>query len=84
MTVNGIQLTKETILKTRLWFVQNDLNCIRGAVKGEFRVNNLKEYNEWRMRKAIQRLVGNDRPSLAFLQRALYIQTGECVPIFGP
>lgn len=83
MTVNGIVITPETILATREWYAANARACIDGATKGEFHVNDLAKYVEWHEQRAADSLRGDNDGSLAFMQRALYVQTGVCVAILS-
>jgi len=84
MTVNGIEITMKTILATREHFAEIHESCIKDAITGVTRVNNVDEYIA-RETEAIDRVrAGNADYTLTFAQRALWIQTGECIPILGP
>ena len=83
MTVNGIVITPETILATREWYAANARACINGATTGKFRVNDLAEFVEWHGQMALDYLRGDNDGALAFMQRALYMQTGVSVAILS-
>lgn len=78
---NGVELTEETIIKTREWFAQNCLDCIEEAESGEVSVNDLDEYRKWRLQSREDDLSGKNDHTVTFLQRAYFIQTGECVAL---
>ena len=81
--INGKELgiTGCTILATRNWYADNAQGCIDEAVSGEVRVNDLATYIEWRKSHILASLIGLSDHTVAFLQMAVYIQTGECVPL---
>ncbi len=70
--------TKETIIKTRQWFADNSLACIDEVKSGKVRVNNPDSYFAERLQNAKDSLDGKHDHTLAFKQRAHFIQTGEC------
>lgn len=76
-------LTQETIQETRKWFADNAEDCINGAMAGEFFVNDISAYVDWQRRRITQSLSGEWDHTFTFLQRALYIQTGVCVPLLS-
>lgn len=78
---NGVELTEETILKTRKWFHDNSIACIEEAKSGKVFVNDPESYFEWRNEEAKEYMEGKHDHIVAFLQRAYYIQTGECVAL---
>lgn len=82
-TVNGVQLTAETIYATRRWFANKAIGCALSAQLGEHHVNDLGRYVAWREEAAVSSLDGAGDHTLAFIQRAYFIQTGECVPILS-
>lgn len=81
ITVNGITITNETIMKTRSHFINNCNACILGACSCEFRVNDLMKYIEWQKRYISSIVKGESDHTLTFLQRALWLQTGEMAAI---
>lgn len=72
--------SKEAVLKARRWFYMNHLNCVKGAISGEYKVNDLPSYVQWQKKSAIDVITGKSN-SLTLLQKAWYIQTGECVAL---
>lgn len=78
---NGLQLTEESILKTRNWFHDNSLACIEEVKSGKVYVNDQEYYFNWRKEEAKEYLEGKSDHTLTFLQRAYYIQTGESVAL---
>ncbi len=80
---NGMSLTDETIQKTRKWFSDNAIACIEEAKSGKVYVNNLESYINLEEQLARDYIEGKNDHVLAFLQRAYFIQTGECVPLIA-
>lgn len=78
---NGVELTEESIQKTRKWFSDNAMACIEEAKNGKFYVNNLEDYTKWEEKSAKEYMEGKHDHVLAFLQRAYFIQTGESVAL---
>ncbi len=85
-----VTLTAETIAATRRWYADNCAACIAEArlyVETEgregVRVNDLQSYVAWREQSAADDLAGKGDSSFAFLQRAVEIQTGQCVPMLA-
>ena len=83
MTVNNIISAPETILATRQWFADNARACIDSATTGEFHVNDLDKWVATLNHEIMASLRGENDHTLAFMQRALYIQTGECVALLS-
>lgn len=83
MIVNGIEITEETIRKTREHFAELSQAAIRAAESGEDNVNDLPAYVLWHSKMASDSLAGKGDHTLTFMQRALWIQTGECPPMLG-
>lgn len=83
MRVNNVEITEETILKTRQYFIDNCRACIDDAVSGETRVNNLKDYIQWEEDRISRLQEGMSDHTLTFVQAALWIQTGECIAILA-
>lgn len=83
MLVNGINITTETIERTRNHFVENCKSCIAGSINGEFKVNDLNKYVDWQEKQIKIFLAGKNDHTLTFLQRALWIQTGKMVAILS-
>ena len=80
---NGVELTEETIIKTRKWFAQNCLDCIKEAESGKAYINDLEAYRKWRLEERENDLNGKNDKTFTFLQRAYFVQTGESVPMFS-
>lgn len=79
-------LTKDTIVKTREWFIQNELGCIAEVESGEVYLN--PEYGFDRYKgdclSNIEKIKqGEWDHSLTFVQRAYYIQSGKSVGLLG-
>jgi hypothetical protein len=79
----GVELTAETIQRTRQWFADNAQACIDGAESGRTQVNDLGRYVAWRRQCIADSLAGKGDHTFAFLQRAHFIQTGESVPLLA-
>lgn len=78
-----VEITEESIQKTRQWFADNAQACIDQAREGVFKVNDLPRYVEWHAERMRDSLAGKGDHTLTFIQRALYIQTGESVPMLS-
>ena len=83
MTVNGVAITPETILATREHFAQIDRDCIEEAVSGAQRVNDLQSYVAWREQSIADGMAGKYDHTVTFMQRALWLQTGDCPALLG-
>lgn len=83
MRVNGIAITHETILKTREHFADNARACINDVRSGTLRPNNPERYIAEEQSLIADILDGKSDHTLTFVQRALWIQTGECPPLLG-
>lgn len=77
----SIKLTQASIQAARQWFADNALTCIAEVESGAVRVNDPQAYFASRRQQHADALAGKYDHSLAFLQRAHYIQTGQCVPL---
>lgn len=73
-----IQLTQETVVRTRQWFADNARECVVAATEGEFHVNDLPRYARDQEASAVAFLAGERDHTFTFWQRAVYLQTGEC------
>lgn len=79
-------LTECTIIKTRDWFIQNELGCIAEVESGEVYLN--PEYGFEKYKGDCLSNIENIKQgewdhSLTFLQRAYYIQSGKSAGILG-
>jgi hypothetical protein len=77
----GVELTAESIQKTREWFADNAQGCIDEVINGEVEVNDIESYIQWRKESINEALKGGYDHTLSFLQRAHTIQTGECIAL---
>lgn len=77
----GVELTEETIQKTRKWFADNAQACIDEVRSGEVKVNDPEAYFAWREESIKDAIECRNDNTLTFLQRAHYIQTGDCIAL---
>lgn len=79
-----MKLTNETIQVTRQWFADNSQACIDEVMSGDIvlpsHVNKVDYFASCRVR-AVEHLSGKWDHTFTFLQRAHFIQTGECVAL---
>ncbi|GAV11315.1 hypothetical protein [Paenibacillus sp. NAIST15-1] len=78
---NGVELTDESIQKTRKWFADNAIACIEEVKSGKQNVNDSEAYFSWRNDQAREYKEGHSDHTLTFLQRAYFIQSGECIAL---
>jgi hypothetical protein len=78
-----IKLTPETILATRKFYVDNAQECIDEVLDGLVQVNDTAKYIKDMQKRKLQALNGEFDGTLAFRQKAVYIQTGEEFPLMG-
>lgn len=94
MKFNGVEITQETIVRTRRYFADNCTLCAASAVEydsipkdqlqeGKFFVNDLAGYIADRQAVALDFIEGKNDNSFTFWQRAHWLQTGECVALFS-
>lgn len=94
MKFNGVEITQETIVRTRQHFADLCHSCIASAIEygsipkyqlpeGNFFVNDLLRYKIRENQKALDFIEGKNDNSFTFWQRAHWIQTGECVALFS-
>lgn len=76
----GVNLTDETIQRTREHFIDIHRRCIEEAQSGQTRVNDLASYVAWQ-EDCIADMADKEQFSVTFLQRAHWLQTGECVAL---
>lgn len=81
MRFNDTEITQETIIQTRKHFADLSQKCIDKAISGEFRVNNLQSYIELQHASIEYALLGKNDYTFTFMQRAYWLQTGECVAL---
>lgn len=82
-TFNGVELTEESIQKTRKWFADNCMACIEEVKNGKSRVNDPDEYFAYEEQSASEYMEGKNDHIIAFLQRAYFIQTGKSVALLS-
>lgn len=80
---NGVELTQETITTTRQWFADNCQACINDAISGAQKVNDLVYYVNKKTEHKADALSGKWDHTFSFLQRAHFVQTGECVALLN-
>ena len=80
---NNVELTEETILKTREYFYNVCIECVNGAINSEFYVNNVDNYIQFKKENAESYINGEFDHILSFLQKAYHIQTGKNVPLLN-
>lgn len=78
-----VQLTEDTINKTCQWYADNTQGCIDEVLSCEVKVNNQTEYITTKEALKEVYLSRDFEIGLWFYQKALYIQTGESVPMFN-
>lgn len=78
-----VTLTRETIDKTWQWYIDNARDCINEVLSGEVKVNNVKRYIDWNLDQIEMFQNRKCNIWLGFIQRAVYIQTGESIPLMG-
>lgn len=75
------KLTEASIQAARQWYADNAQACIDEVASGAVRVNDVQSYYTWCRQRAEDALAGLYDHTLAFLQRAHYIQTSECIAL---
>lgn len=84
MTFNGVTLTDATVQATRQWFADNCDACLREVEDGTVKLAShypLEAYRQQMAKHKNQALAGEWDHTLAFRQRAYFIQTGESVAL---
>lgn len=76
-------ITNETLIKTRQWFADNTDNCIADVKSGKMLVNDPEKYFSRQTQNKKDFLNGVYDHGFAFVQRATFIETGECKPLFS-
>jgi hypothetical protein len=76
---NGLILSVQTLQATDLHFAEIQQACIDEVNVGGLRVNNKTQYLHNCERAKIESLGGRARNSVTYLQRAYWIQTGDCM-----
>lgn len=81
---NNVELTQETILTTRKHFADNAQGCIDEVLSGNVVLPSHTSqdiYFKWQRQRMADSLDGFNDHTWTFLQRAYWIQTGECVAL---
>ncbi len=78
MIFNGVTITPGTIERTRKHFADLCRACIAEAESGERPVNDLPAYEAWQCESIARVMAGGDDHTLTFMQRAYWLQTGDC------
>lgn len=82
MKFNNIELTEETVLLTRQHFADIMQGCIDEVLRGDVTLASHvdpKDYFDDCDKRANMYLSGEIDHNFTFLQRAYWIQTGDCV-----
>lgn len=80
---NTVLLELEDIQKAARWYADNAQGCIDEAVNGDVFVNDIDSYIASKKLDISNYLTGNFIPWLGFWQKAVYLKTGESVPMLG-
>lgn len=80
---NNTELTEQTMQETRQFFADNKDACIAEVLSGAVKVNNNESYFKWMLEMKAEALCGGQDHIFTFLQRAYYIQTGECIALLA-
>lgn len=72
--------TETTIQMTRQWFYENKKECLKEALSGEVRVNDIEDYKTQCETYMADVMSGKYDRCFSFLQKCEYIQTGKCTP----
>ena len=78
---NNVIITNDTILKTRKYYIDLANKCINAALNGSMFVNDIQEYIAQQKSYILGFQSDKYDYSISFLQRAYYIQTGECIAL---
>lgn len=84
MTYNGVPITEESMQACRQWFIDNQQACIDGALDGTLGLAShvdVNRYVEFCKQNQQYFASGEGDHTFTFMQRAHYIQTGECVAL---
>lgn len=84
MKFNNVDLTENAIILTRQHFADNAQGCIDEVLRGDVALAshvNQQDYFDDCNKRATMYLSGEHDHTFTFLQRAYWIQTGECVAL---
>lgn len=79
MKFNNVDLTEQTLLKTDEHFAEICQGCIDEVLRGDVKVNDVDTYVIANSLLKEDYLKGRNRNNLTYMQRAYWIQTGECI-----
>lgn len=80
---NRVQLTDQIITKTCEWFADNAQGCIDEVLSGMVKVNDQDTYIKTKEELKESYLSREFEVGFWFYQKALYIQTGDSVPLLS-
>lgn len=81
MIFNNTVITKESIDKARRFFINNLQAQMEDIRTGKVKVNNKERHLQWLIDSEIDCEAGAYDNRFTMLQRAYYIQTGDCVAL---
>lgn len=83
MIFANVEITPETIQRTREHFAELGRACIDDAQSGAVPVSNMESFLAWQEGMIAGYLAGDSDHTFTFMQRAHWIQTGECLPLLA-
>lgn len=83
MMFANAEITPETIQRTREHFAALGRACIDDARCGAVPVGNLESFIAWQEGMISSYLAGDSDDTFTFMQRAHWLQTGECLPLLA-
>ena len=78
---NGEELTELTLKKTDKHFADIYQGCIDEVLSGKVKVNDKEKYFKSCKEMKEKHIKGLSRDNLTYLQRAYWIQTGNCIAL---
>lgn len=84
MKFAGVEITQESIISARQWYADNCHACIDEVLSGRVVLPSHTaplDYFAWQKSQATKSMAGEYDHSLAFMQKAHYLQTGESVAL---
>ena len=84
MTFAGVEITADTIQRTREHFASLGRACIEDARNGATPVTNLQSFVAWQEGMIAGYLAGASDHTFTFMQRAHWLQAGECLSLLAP
>ena len=83
MKFNNVEITPETFEATKQYFIDLNKELIRQVKSDELIVNNPDNYVQWKQDNIEYYKNLENTINFTFLQRAYFIQTGDCLPLFN-